>query len=133
MRRYLLDTAPLAALLRQRPAAVSRMTPWITAHEAATSVVAYAELIEYLNGLPDFPRRQQELRTLLRGVYPFFLTYPILARYANIRRQLRRSPGIIGDMDTLIAATALERNLSVVTKDRDFQHVPMLKVMLVNL
>lgn len=38
--------------------------------------------------------------------------------------------GLIGDIDTLIAATALERNLTVVTIDADFQRVPGLNVLL---
>jgi predicted nucleic acid-binding protein len=47
---------------------------------------------------------------MLREIYPYFLTYPILERYAAIRRQLRPPYGkdLIGDMDTLIAATAQE-------------------------
>jgi predicted nucleic acid-binding protein len=36
-------------------------------------------------------------------------------------------------MDTLIAATALERNLTIVTKDNDFERIPQLKVKLVSL
>jgi hypothetical protein len=36
MRRYLLDTSPLAALLLARPAAVALITPWMERHEAAT-------------------------------------------------------------------------------------------------
>ncbi len=40
-------------------------------------------------------------------------------------------PGLIGDIDTLVAATALERNLIVVTMDADFQRVPGLTVELV--
>jgi predicted nucleic acid-binding protein len=39
---------------------------------------------------------------------------------------------LIGDIDTLIAATALERNLTVVTIDSDFQRVPQLKVILLS-
>ena len=39
-------------------------------------------------------------------------------------------PGLIGDVDTLIAATALECNLTVVTLDRDFTRVPGLRVQL---
>lgn len=39
-------------------------------------------------------------------------------------------PGLIGDVDTLIAATALERNLTVVTLDQDFTRVPGLRVQL---
>lgn len=132
MRRYLLDTTPLAALLFSRPTAVSLITPWIHQSEVATSIVVYGEVIEYLKGFPDFARRQAQLRTLLQGIYPYLLTYRILERYAEIRRQLRppHGTGLIGDIDTLIAATALQRDLTVVTADSDFQRVPNLKVRL---
>ncbi len=132
MSRYLLDTAPLAALLNNRPAAVALITPWIIRDEAATSIVVYGEVIEYFRGRPNFATYQQGLRNLLRGVHPYGLTYSTLERYADIRRQLRppHGPGLIGDIDTLIAATALERNLTMVTIDTDFQRVPGLAVML---
>lgn len=133
MRRYLLDTPLLAALLNNRRAAVSLVKPWMERHEAATSILAYAEVIEYIKSRPDFARRQGALRALLGEVYPYFLTYRILDRYADIRRQLRppHGSGLIGDVDTLIAATALERNLTVVTTDDDFQRVPNLKTIVV--
>jgi predicted nucleic acid-binding protein len=132
MRRYLLDTAPLAALLLARPAAVDLITPWMQRHEVATSILAYAEVVEYSKDFADTTHRQFQLHTLLGEVYPYFLTYPILERYADIRRRLRKphGKGLIGDIDTLIAATALERNLTVVTIDTDFQRVPDLKVIL---
>jgi predicted nucleic acid-binding protein len=59
------------------------------------------------------------------------LTYAILERYADLRRAMRPpyGPGLIGDMDTLIAATALEHGLTVVTLDGDFTRVPGLAVM----
>ena len=57
--------------------------------------------------------------------------YPILERYADLRRQMRPSGGLIGDIDTLIAATALGRGLTVVTRDTDFQPLPGLSVMLI--
>ena len=65
----------------------------------------------------------------------YFLTYSILERYADLRRLLR-SPygaGLIGDIDTLIAATALERNLTIVTADKDFERVPGLQIKLISL
>lgn len=132
MRRYLLDTSPLAALFLARPAAVELITPWMERHEVATSILAYAEVVEYIKDRSDFTIRQAQLRTLLGEVYPYFLTYRILERYADIRRTLRRPhrSGLIGDIDTLIAATALERNLTVVTTDTDFERVPHLKVMM---
>ena len=39
-------------------------------------------------------------------------------------------PGLIGDVDTLMAATALERHLTVITLDQDFTRVPGLRVQL---
>ncbi len=135
MKRYLLDTSLVAAYLQNRKAAVKLITPWIRKQEAATSILVYAEVTEYIKGHSDFPKRASDLRGLLRTIYPYFLTYSILERYADIRRLLRppKGRGLIGDVDTLIAATALERNLTIVTTDRDFERVPQLKVKLVNI
>ena len=93
--------------------------------------MVYGEVIEYLKGLPNYPRRQADLRRLLRAVYPYFLTYSVMEHYADIRRALRppHGPGLIDDIDTLIAATALTHDLTVVTTDSDFARVPHLKVM----
>ena len=131
MRRYLLDSAPVAAYLHGRNAAVDLITPWIVNREAATSILVYAEAVEYLKGLSDFSRRHDNLRRLLTEIYPYFLTYSILERYADIRRLLRppHGTGLIGDIDTLIAATALEQDLTIVTVDSDFERVPGLKVL----
>lgn len=134
MRRYLLDTTPLAGYLQGRPGAVTLVDPWLERHEAATSILIYGEIAEYLLGRQDFPRRDAELRRLLQSITPFFLSYATLRRYASIRRQLRppHGPGLIGDIDTLIAATALERGLTVVTTDSDYTRVPDLDVMLLD-
>lgn len=132
MRRYLLDTGPLAADLFDRQAAVALLTPWISAREVATSILVYGEVIEYLSHRRDLSQGRAQVHRLLRAIYPYTLTYSIMERYAQIRRQLRppQGPGLIGDVDTLIAATALERELTVVTMDADFQRVPDLDVML---
>ncbi len=134
MRRYLLDTTPLAAYVVARPQMVEFLTPLLTRHELATSILVYAEVVEYLQGFPDFPARLTVFRRLLRSVYPYFLTYPMLNRYGTIRRQLRppQGPGLIGDIDTLIAATALERNLTLITTDTDYDRIPHLKYMLLD-
>lgn len=133
MSRYLLDNGVLVAYLKGRPGAIRLVRPWILAREAATSHLVYGEAIEYLKSNPAFPQRRAELRMLLREVTPQLLTYSILERYAEIRREMRRiSTGLIGDVDTLIAATALDRNLTVVTLDGDFLRVPGLSVMRVS-
>ena len=130
MKRYLLNSGPLAAFLLGRKLAVDTIAPWVIRREVATSIIAYAEVTEYIKGLSDSSRRHNDLKRMLSEVYPYFLIYSILDRYADIRRRLRPpyGEGLIGDMDTLIAATALERNLTLVTVDHDFERVAGLRV-----
>jgi predicted nucleic acid-binding protein len=86
-------------------------------------------VVEYLRGQSQFPMRHQALRRLLDDVYPYELSYAVLDRYSLIRRQLRPpyGLGLIGDIDTLIAATALEHDLTLVTCDGDYDRVADLK------
>ncbi len=132
MRRYLLDTTPLAGYLRGIASARELIEPWIRRQEAATSILVYGEITEYNKSFPDVMRRQEQLRRLLREVSPYIPTFEILERYADVRRQLRppHGPGLIGDIDTLIAATALEHGLTLVTTDTDYARVPGLDLIL---
>jgi predicted nucleic acid-binding protein len=132
VRRYLLDTPLVAALLHERPEAVALARPWMFAHEAATSILVYGEVVEYIKTRLNFRAHHEGLRALLKEVYPYVLTYAILERDADIRLALRKGAALIGDIDTLIAATALKRRLTVVTADKDFTRVPQLRVMLLD-
>jgi tRNA(fMet)-specific endonuclease VapC len=131
MRQYLLDTNVLGAYLQGRSGALSLARSWIHNNEATTSIVVYGELTEYLKGFAEFSRYQAALRTLLKKVHPYPLTYSLLEQYADLRRALRPpfGPGLIGDIDTLIAATALHYGLTLVTTDSDFMRVPDLSYM----
>ena len=62
-------------------------------------------------------------------ISPYSLSVSVVELYADIRLSLRRGK-LIGDIDTLIAATALNHNLTLVTIDPDFKRVPDLKLML---
>ena len=134
MRRQLVDTTPLAALLTNRPAIVALLSPALARDELATSIVVCGEVLERIKGTPDEARRRAGLRQLLRGVRPSLITYPIVDRYADLRRRLRppHGAGLIGDIDTLIAATALTHDLELVTTDSDFLRVPGLRVLLLD-
>lgn len=59
MRQYLLDSAPLAGYLHGRQSFVELIIPFIREHQAATSILVYAEAIEDLKGVaaisPPFP------------------------------------------------------------------------------
>src|SRR5437588_11861303 len=106
MKRYLLDTSLVAAFLHGRPNAVTLITPWVKNCEVATSLLVYGEVIEYLKGLANYLQYQVRLQHLfdLQQITPYPRTYPILERFADIRRELRPLHQEIGDIDTLIAA-----------------------------
>ena len=131
MRQYLLDSPVVTGYLKGRKV-VTLVEPWVEQNQAATSLLVYGEISEYNHSFPDFARRQTELRALLQQIYPYGLSYLILERYAVLRRMLRppQGTGLIGDIDTLIAATALVYELTLVTTDSDFSRVPDLRLML---
>jgi predicted nucleic acid-binding protein len=105
------------------------MRTWVANDEAVTSILVYGEAIEYFRVLADYPRHRARLRDLLQGVTPYRLTYPILERYAELRLAMRPTGSLIGDVDTLIAATALHYSLTVVTLDGDYARVPGLSML----
>ena len=127
---YLLDAGPLSAYLLGHSRAIALMTPWITNKEVVTSDLAYAEVYEFIRDFPDFTKRQVQLLNLVMGPIPTLsLSFPIFHRYTEIRRYLRPRNQLIGDIDTLIAATTLEAGLSIVTNnERHFRRVPGLAV-----
>ncbi len=140
--KYLLDTAPLAAYTRGRKGAVARLDAMIKNQEAATSILNYGEVIE---GLYSFPAFFGQYRSILLGLLQTQISllvpdYTIMERYANLRRTMRalRTPagqpvGLIGDIDTLIAAIALEFHLTMITTDGDYTRVPGLSVQLLTM
>jgi tRNA(fMet)-specific endonuclease VapC len=133
MRKYLLDTSVVAGYLLARTKAIQLVRPLLAQEEVATSMLVYGEVAEYVKKFASFNAYRASLEALLEQIYPYPLTYAILERYADIRRTLRPLHQDIGDIDTLIAATAIEHNLTIVTIDHDFERVPHLKTKLVNL
>ena len=101
---------------------------------AATSILVYGEVVEYLKSVPSSTQRRRQLRERLVEIHPYALSYPTLDRYADLRRELRPpyGPGLIGDIDTVIVATALTRGLTLVTTDIDFLRVPGLNPILLD-
>lgn len=76
-----------------------------------------------------FTSKYGNLRELLDIVEPVYLSMEIMDIYADLRRSMRAlGNGLIGDVDTLIAASALEHGLTLVSTDRDFLRVPALPV-----
>ncbi len=137
MREYLLDTTVLMAYIRGRAGARALVHRWVVQHEAATSMLVYGEIIERIQGWFNYTEKRGELRHILHYHIPALrITYAILERYAELRRALR-SPGggpgsfMLSDVDALIAATAMEHAVTLVTADGDFGRVQGLSLLTV--
>lgn len=124
MSEYLLDTGPLAGYLLRRPRFLLALRQPVESLPTCTSVLVYGEVTEYLMGLRDSVARRGQLRELLAVIPPLLPTPSVMERYADLRRHLRStSRGLVGDIDTAIAATAIEHGLTPITMDRDFERV----------
>jgi tRNA(fMet)-specific endonuclease VapC len=122
---YLLDTDWIVDVLNGQTAATETLLK-LAPQGLAVSLISYGELHEgaYFSRNPQVALAAVE--TFLSGKEILPLTPAIMERFAMVRgrlaRQLRRQ---IGDMDLLIAATALHHSLTLLTRNlKDFQRIP---------
>lgn len=124
--KYLIDTDVMIAYLKNRPAAhtlLSQLAP----DGLAISLITYGEIYEGIYFSANRAAHEQGFAAVLRWVDVLALNRSIMKRYARVRGQLRQSGMLIGDADTLIAATALYYNLTLVTANtRHFSRIPQL-------
>jgi tRNA(fMet)-specific endonuclease VapC len=127
-RRYLLDTNILSALIREPQGPVA-LTLSRRGHDTVcTSLIVAAEM--------RFGARKRGSAALLAKVTDLLATVPILPLeagvddvYATIRLALEQAGTPIGPNDLLIAAHALDQDLTLVTDNTDeFKRVPGLRI-----
>lgn len=125
---YLVDTDWLAEYLKGRPAAVLLLNQ-LANEGLAISLITLGEIYEGIYYGQDAKAHERGFLAFLRVVNVIPLNRTIMKRFARIRGELRAKGQLIGDPDILIAATALQDDLTVVTRNlRDFQRIPNLKL-----
>jgi tRNA(fMet)-specific endonuclease VapC len=129
MSRYLLDTDWIVDVLNGQDRAI-QMVLELAPSGLAISIITYGELYEGAAFAHDPAPALAGLRSFLKGKAILPLTQAVMERFAHIRGSLPRSiRQQIGDLDILIAATCLEHNLTLLTRNlKDFQQIPNLKL-----
>lgn len=96
----------------------------------AVSLISYGELYEGAYYARDPHRALEGLRSFLESKSLLPLTTAIMERFGVLRGQLPRPVRQqSGDMDLLIAATALTHQLTLLTRNvKHFQNIPDLKL-----
>ena len=126
---YLIDTCIFVEILRgKKPHLLQRMHGLNPANRISTSTVVHAELwYGFENGIQT-PEREQQVIDLLAPFPCWDFDRSIVRTYGKIRAFLSQLGKQIGGNDLLIAATALEKNLSVVTDNiKEFERIPGLQ------
>jgi predicted nucleic acid-binding protein len=125
---YLVDSDWVVDFLDGRAPAV-RLLGALRADGLAISLMTYGEVYEGVLYGRDRAAAERTFRQFLRRVDVLPLTRRVLQRFARIRGDLRDRNLLIGDPDTLIAATALHYRLTLVTRNRaHFGRIPGLAI-----
>lgn len=129
---YLLDTDALSNLMRRTPSTrlIAKLAS-VPPEQQSTTSITYGELVYSAHKLGA--QAAALLERLENTLPPHLPILPFDAaaarRYGEIRAALEQRGTPIGDADLRIAAIALARGLTVVTRNtRHFQEVPDLKV-----
>lgn len=125
---YLVDSDRVAEYLKGRSEGISLLNA-LAPQGLAISLISYGELYEGIYYGRDPRGAELGFRRFLRVVDVLPLTRAIMRRFAHLRGQLRGQGLLIPDPDLLIAATALQLNLILVTGNlRHFQRIPGLPI-----
>ena len=118
--RYLLDTNIIIALINQDPAVIQRISE---NPETAISSITVGELCYGAGKSKKTTENLAKLDSLFAEMLILNCTEVTGKFYGTIKSQLRKKGRPIPENDIWIAATALQYDLTLVTRDSDFEAV----------
>jgi tRNA(fMet)-specific endonuclease VapC len=113
---HLLDVPTASALLEQ-----------LALEGIAISIVTYMEAFQGVEQSSDLEKAREKFKTFLAGVLILPLSFAVAERCARLRKTLKHQNRRVNSraLDLIIAATALEYSLTLVTNNTgDFKDIP---------
>ena len=123
-RLALLDTSIIVALLRNDPLIVARLPTY----HIAISAIVVGELYFGAERSLDPVREAAKIRALSGDVQILSCDWTTGQQYGTIKNMLTRRGTLIPENDMWIAATALQHNLPLVSRDEHFRWIEGLAV-----
>jgi len=127
---YLIDTDWVIDLLASVPEAI-QLLDRLAQDGIAISIITYMEAYQGVERSPHPEEAQNKLSALLDSLPVVSLSPAVAQRCARLRETLRKQGKRVNarSLDLIIAATALEYNLTLVTRNtEDYADVPGLKL-----
>ena len=125
-----LDTSFLIDLLRENPAAEKKFQYYTENYEPLTTTpVNAAELFKGAYSAKEEKREIEKTRGILEYLELLDMSIPVCETYGRLVNELRSKGAPIGDLDTLIASTAIVHKQILVTRNKNhFEKIPGLVV-----
>ncbi|MFP4157559.1 MAG: type II toxin-antitoxin system VapC family toxin [Opitutales bacterium] len=127
MSSLIFDTCFLIDFQQERKRGAGPAHRFLRDHEEAyahLSSIAYGEFAEGFASLSD-----PAFLSVVEAFQLLEITRPVADRYGRLARELRRSRQLIGSNDLWIAATAVQHELPLVTRNIDhFKRIPGLEI-----
>ena len=125
---YLLDTDWTIQYLNGLDRFVERIND-LEADGLYLSIISLGEVYEGVFGSFNPVAREEELDAFLEHAEVLSVDLEVARIFAAERSRLRREGLLFGDMDLLIAATALRHDLTLLTNNRrHFERIPSLAI-----
>lgn len=127
---YLIDSDWLIDHLEDVPSA-SQLLERLAQEGIAISIVSYMETYQGLERSPNPEQAQAKFQALIESIPILPFSLAVAQRCAQLRETLKRQGKRVNAraLDLIIAATALEYNLTLVTRNtEDFDDIPNLKL-----
>ncbi len=128
MTGYLVDTDWVIEYLKGREAPTRLLSSLIDRDVLAISVVTFGEVYEGLVARPTDRGPAVIFAEFLRGVTILDIDIDTAELYARLRRTLRAAGTPLPDNDVWNAAVAELNDLTVITSDRHYAHIPNLRI-----
>ena len=127
MEPLIFDTTFLIDFQRERSGSPGAAHAFLEDHAEAVAYLPVTAYGEFAEGFPN--RTDAAFLSVVESFELLPVTRGIADKYADVARALRARGRLIGANDLWIAATALEREWTLVTRNTDeFSRVPGLKI-----
>ena len=124
-----MDTNIITAFLKDNPTVVERVKQYTDEHGSLTiSIISYYEILRGLKGLGN-KKKLQAFNRFINDCEVEELGRPVVEKAADIYVNLKNQGKLVEDADILVAATAMDKGLVVVTdNEKHFRRIKGLEV-----